>query len=393
MAGDRLKAILSTGRQAHYRLAANSLLRRGCEVALYTSTPASRLRGFDPGLRHRFVPAPAAMVNGLTRLPMPLAVEELDSVLFDRLAAAQMESCDLFLGASTSSLASGRAAKRLGAAFVLDRACPDIRVQQRVVIEEARKVGAKYRPNSPWFVERQVAEYEEANLILSPSDYSRRSFPEHLREKIVLAPLFSGAGMAPRREKPLGETFVVGVVGGQVLRKGYLYLLQAWKELALPNAELRIRSSHDFRPYPALVKLLSELPNVTRVGYVPDMAEFYSGCDAFILPSVDDGFGMALFEAVGSGVPSIATRNTGASELLVPDQEMVLIDAFSVQQIKDALELLYESPETRERLSANGAAAVARLGGGGVARCYEDGISRLLGRLRGRDEVGRASAA
>ncbi len=373
-----MRIVISTGRQAHYRLPANAFVRHGDDVTVYTATPPGRMRGFDPAVLHRYVPAPVAVFNGVTRIRTALWLDELDSTLFDRWAAVALKDCDLMLGAASSSLATGKAAQRMGATFVLDRACPDIRVQQALMVEEARKVGVTYRTNSPWFVERQVREYENADFILSPSNYSRNSFPEHLKKKTVLAPLYGRAKVAPRVPKAIGAKFVVGVVGGQPLRKGYLYLLQAWKELALPNAELRLRSGGDFARYPVLAKLVAEQDNVRIISYIPDISAFYGECDAFILPSVDDGFGMALFEAVANGVPSIATRNCGASELLLNERDALLIEAFSVEQIKYSLQRLYESQELRERLTLSGPAAVEALQLGGVAKPYEDGIERLF---------------
>ena len=376
-----MKVVIATGRQAHYQLPANAFLRRGCDVRLYTATPRSRMRNFDSAVTNRWIPAPVAIFNGITHLPTPLVLDELDSTLFDRWTAAVLEDCDVLWGASTSSLATGQAAQRLGASFVLDRACPDIRVQQNVMADEARKVGGTFRRNSPWFIDRQVEEYETADFILSPSDYSRRSFPDHLRKKVVLAPLYGRSKVSPRPVKPLGSTFVLGCVGGQPLRKGYLYLLQAWKELALPNAKLKIRTGDAIFKYPLLKQLLGELPNVELISYVPDISTFYAECDAFILPSVDDGFGMALFEALANGVPSVATRNCGASELLVAERDCLLIDAFSTQQIKDAVLRLYESRELREGLTSSGPAAVEALQRGGVPRPYEDGVDALLGAI------------
>ncbi len=378
-----MRIVISTGRQAHYRLPANAFARRGDDVTVYTATPPGRMRGFDPAVRHKYVPAPVAVFNGITRIRTALWLDELDSTLFDRWSALALKDCDLMLGAASSSLATGKAAQRMGATFVLDRACPDIRVQQALMIEEARKVGGVFRTNSPWFVERQVQEYETADFILSPSNYSRNSFPEHLKKKTVLAPLYGRAKVAPRVPKAPGAKFVVGVVGGQPLRKGYLYLLQAWKELALPNAELKIRSGADFARYPVLAKLVSDQDNVHIISYIPDISAFYGECDAFILPSVDDGFGMALFEAVANGVPSIATRNCGASELLSDERDVLLIDAFSVEQIKHSLQRLYDSQELRGRLTLSGPAAVEALQVGGIARPYEDGIGRLFEAIAG----------
>jgi len=377
-----LKIAISTGRQAHYRLPANSFQRRGHDVTLYTATPQSRLRGFNGQIKSRLMPAPVAWFCGLTHGVTPLFLDELDSLVFDQCCAWSMRPCDLLLGAASSSVITGRQVKRRGGKYVLDRACPDIRVQQLMMAEESAKVGAKFRPTSPWFLERQIEEYEMADLILVPSRYSAESFPEHLQKKVLIAPIQGRlqiqTGSIDPKPKLDGGEFVVGVVGGQPLRKGYLYLLQAWKELALPKARLKIRSGMDFREFPLLQKLLSELSNVSIVEYVPDMRDFYRDCDAFVLPSVDDGFGMALFEALANGIPSVATRNCGASELMVDGQDCLVIDAGSVEQLKDALLRLYESAELREKLAVNGPAAVATLQQGEAVRPYEEGMDAMF---------------
>jgi glycosyltransferase involved in cell wall biosynthesis len=85
-----------------------------------------------------------------------------------------------------------------------------------------------------------------------------------------------------------------------------------------------------------------------------------------------------LFEAMASGVPSIVSRNCGASELLVPERDFLVIDAFSVEQIKEAILRLYESRELRERLETNGPVAIAALQQDGVAKPYEEGVDRLI---------------
>jgi glycosyltransferase involved in cell wall biosynthesis len=248
--------------------------------------------------------------------------------------------------------------------------------------EEAKKAGGVFRRHSQWFLERQEEEYEQADFLLMPSNYSRNSYAPHIREKTILAPLCGRTGIRPRTEKPPGSPFVVGVVGGDPLRKGYLYLLRAWKELALPNAQLKIRSGPGYRKYSELARLVDQQPSVSIVPYIPDIGKFYAECDAFILPSVDDGFGMALFEAIASGVPSIATRTTGASELLTHERDMLLIDPFDAEPIKQSLTRLYESPELRERLGLSGQQTVGSLMQGEIAPLYDKGIEQLLARVQ-----------
>jgi glycosyltransferase involved in cell wall biosynthesis len=125
-------------------------------------------------------------------------------------------------------------------------------------------------------------------------------------------------------------------------------------------------------------QLVGEQSTVSVVSYVPDINDFYRDCDAFILPSVDEGFGLSLIESMANGVASIATRNCGASELLVPDRDFLLIDAFSVEQIKTAVLRLYESRELRESLGEAGREAAAALEDSGSAKPYVAGMDHLL---------------
>jgi glycosyltransferase involved in cell wall biosynthesis len=83
-------------------------------------------------------------------------------------------------------------------------------------------------------------------------------------------------------------------------------------------------------------------------------------------------------EAMANGVPSITTHNTGASELLTAGRDAIVIDPFRVDLIRDSIQMLYESEEMRERIGANGQAAVKSLMDGDLPRPYENGIERLL---------------
>jgi glycosyltransferase involved in cell wall biosynthesis len=111
------------------------------------------------------------------------------------------------------------------------------------------------------------------------------------------------------------------------------------------------------------------------IDYIPNIAEFYQRCDLFVLPSVDDGFGMALFEAMANGVPSISTRNCGASELLVDGVEGLVIDARSVDQLAASMLKLYENEELRQSIAVAGQKAVERIT---AQRVYENVLREVL---------------
>jgi glycosyltransferase involved in cell wall biosynthesis len=285
---------------------------------------------------------------------------------------------DAYIGWASLSLYSGIAAKRKGARYILDRACPHFDFQQDLVREESAKIGTTFTETPAWFHERILREYEEADVILVPSEYTARSFHGHLKDKVVKAPLIGRCHIPDTVRQQRNETFTVGIVGGEPRRKGYLYLLNAWKKLALPNAKLLIRSSADFSQHPVLDQLIKEMPNVELVRYVPNISDFYQRCDAFVLSSVDDGFGMALFEAMANGVPCIVTRNCGASELLTDGEDGIIIDARSDEQIAKALLRLYENEDERQSIAANGRKTALHIAKGAGARMYEQAVRDML---------------
>jgi glycosyltransferase involved in cell wall biosynthesis len=388
-----MHTVISTARKAHYRLLANAQADLGNSVSIYTSTPRRMLKGF-PELSHHFVPAMVTLLEVALRprfKPTRL-MNDLDSDSFDRLVALRLENADIVFGASTSTMYTARAAHRHGSKVVIDRACPDIRVQETRITEEAKKTGGTFIAAPKWFLQRQIDEYEEADFILSPSNYSASSFPAHLRQKTVIAPLLGRTAVVSSVEpRPANRPFTVGVIGGQPLRKGYLYLLEAWKQLGWTDARLVLRTSNaGLMDYPVLAELVNSQPTVSVVEYIPDLAGFFRECDAFILPSVDDGFGMAVYEAMGYGVPSILTKNCGSSELLTPDEDALVIEPFSAEAIRHALERLRDEADLRAKLAENGRRAMERLQIESTS-IYRRGIAELM--ARAFPSAGPAAAA
>ena len=376
-----MKITLSAHRPFHFVQLANALVSPADTVRLYSSAPRKFFRGLDEAVDLRFTASPILLASHAFPRLVDGLVLDLDTVLYDRTVAALMPATDLFFALATRALRSAKAAKGRGARFVLDRACPHVEVQQALLAREAEQVGYRFRPQPKWLVDRQVEEYALADAILVPSEYTRSSFPPELQSRLVLAPLLGRVASAPTPTREAMSKFTVGVIGNSPLRKGYLYLLRAWKKLALPDAQLLIRCAGGFDDYPALRQLLRELPSVSLVPYISDLSAFYRKLDAFVLPSVDDGFGMVLFEALASGIPAIATRACGAAELLTDGLDSMLVKPGSEDALAEAILRLYESKDLRRSLGEAGAATALRVQ---ESRVYDTAIRGLVAQLASR---------
>jgi glycosyltransferase involved in cell wall biosynthesis len=373
-----MQVAVSTTRPFHSAMLANALVKHGASVRIYSSAPRRYFGRLDNSVAMTLVPSALQTAMHFLHLPAGATALNADSWLYDHSVAAVLRPGDLFIGWATASLATGRAAKRRGAHFALDRACPHVDFQQTIIATESEKLGVRFHRQPKWFRDRQVAEYDEAERILVPSEYTRTTFPEELRSKTVKAPLFGRCRFPEQTHPERHSEFTVGVVGGDPVRKGYLYLLDAWEKLALPQARLLIRTDADLARYPALRERLVRLSNVEIIRYVPDINTFYQRCDVFVLPSVDDGFGMALFEAMANEVPCIATTHCGSSELLTPGRDGIVVPPFNAELLAQALLSLYQQEELRRSLGAAGRATASALGRNDSSPLYDAAIAILL---------------
>jgi glycosyltransferase involved in cell wall biosynthesis len=376
-----MRAVISVDRPFHSVLLANSLARLGPSVEIYTSAPRRFYKSLSSTIQTHLVPSPLQIAGYLLKRAMPQTLLRFDTSFFDRTVAAVMGRPDLYIGWATEALYTARHAKKHGGTFVLDRACPHRDFQEDLVERESARLGVSYVPQPRWFRDRQIEEYELADAILVPSEYTARSFPQTLQNKLVKAPLLGRCAEPKTIRKEANEVFTVGVLGGSPVRKGYLYLLKAWRKLALPKAKLLLRSGN-LMQFPVLADLVSSTPNVELVGYIPDISDFYQQCDVFVLPSMDDGFGMALIEAMLNGRACIATSNTGASELMTNGQDGIVIDAGDEDQLAAAILHLYQNPELRAHL---GAAALVRARQIAASGIYDQAISSLLQKTTARN--------
>ncbi len=101
-------------------------------------------------------------------------------------------------------------------------------------------------------------------------------------------------------------------------------------------------------------RILRGEPQVRWLQYVPEehLPLFYSACFGLVSPSLDEGFGLPLLEAMACGAPVIA-GTTGAQPEVVGDAGL-LVDPFRTEAIAEAMEALWTDASLRERLRQQG---------------------------------------
>ena len=327
----------------------------GYDVKLYTSSPARFFKNV-PRNNIVFVVKPIQVLQKTLNTRMPRLLSELNAVAFDWLISRFMRRADILWGFNGDSLYCGLETQRHGGLYIVDRACPHFLCQEELLAREAKKIGYPYARFSGRMRNRFVREYEVADAIVVPSNYSHKSFVERgLPEaKLHIIPLDGNASRpasepaASRRDDAVNDrAFRVGVVGGSFLRKGIIYLLRALKIMDRADIVLRMRASKDnVTVHPEARKLCEEL-RVEFVPYVDDINVFYRSLDVFVLPSIDEGFGMVVYEALMNGTPVVASSNVGAIDGLMPNEQILVFPAGDERGLAASLERLHSDPHFR----------------------------------------------
>ena len=303
---------------------------------------------------------------------LPYYKREIDSYLgvletkyYSNWVARNLTECDAFIGISGTGLHAGRLAKSKGSGYIMDRGSSQIRFQNELLKEEYLKWKLPFVADNPWLIENEEAEAQEASLITVPSNFVRDSFintgTDHKKLRVV--PYGVNLSEFYPNNTPREDCFRILFVGSFCIRKGAPYLLEAFKMFKHSNKELLIVGS----VHPELKFIIAKYAdlNIKFTGTVArsEVKNFMSSSHVFVLPSVEDGFGMVLGQALACGCPVIGSTNTGSENLFSDGVEGFIVEARNVIQLVDSFTKLADRPDLREEMSANAITRVQKLGG------------------------------
>lgn len=267
--------------------------------------------------------------------------------LFDRHVSRRLTAPgDIFVGLSSGCLYSLRRARRMGAKTVLERGSSHMLYQRKILTEEYCKFGLEKVVVHPKVVERELMEYQEADYISIPSHFVKETFIQQgiPADKLIQTPYgvdLSNFHQVPRQDK----IFRIIHCGTLSIRKGLPYLLQAFFELRLKDAELWLIGSITDEIKPFLRQFSS--PAIVHKGPFPepDLYRYYSQGSVFCLASIEEGFGMVTIQAMACGLPVICTTNAGAADIIREGRDGFILPIRDVDAIKEKILYFYENPE------------------------------------------------
>jgi glycosyltransferase involved in cell wall biosynthesis len=232
------------------------------------------------------------------------------------------------------------------------------RVEKEIVLEEmdrwpgwATQAPVLHPPH----YERIEAEWELASVVMVNSEWSKQALVQQgvAASKIEIIPIAydppDDADEVPQVSSK-DEPFRLLWLGSVILRKGIPYLLGAAKRLKTSSVQIDVVG-----PVGITDKAIQEAPsNVTFHGRVPrdSVDDWYGRADAFVLPTLSDGFAITQLEAMAHGLPVIATPHCGQ---VVKDGETGLI--VPVRDVNALAQAIDELSADRSKTHAMGRAA------------------------------------
>lgn len=239
-----------------------------------------------------------------------------------------------------------------------------------------------------------------ADLIITDSESAKADVVEHLKidpariraiplgVRPLPAPLSEAENLRLRAELGLaGDARFVLCVGSLEPRKNVPRMVEAFAQIAdepafsdvcLVLAGARLHGTDAISDAIGRYNLHKR---IVLAGYVPDaqLAQLMRTCDAFVYPSLYEGFGLPVLEALSVGAPVI-TSNTSAL-LEVAGNAAVLVDPLSVSEIADALRRVLIDTAFAGDLRLRGPKQAARFSWQGCADAHRAAYFEVAGRL------------
>lgn len=253
---------------------------------------------------------------------------------------------------------------------------------------------------SPYLQQCQERSIQFPDLCLCVSQHWQKEIQQHYARKAPLvyngidtARFIDSKGSTAELKHQLGvaEEPVFLTIGGIEPRKNSIGLLQAFAKvrLQLPTAQLIIAGGatlFDYQYYRDSFFEVAEklaivtgdsllLPGVLSHETIPML---YRLADSFVFPSVKEGWGLVVLEAIASHLPVITSNQPPFTAFLTPDQA-ILIDPYNIDALAQAM-IASLQPQVANRLKQKSQSVLARYSWESSARLHEQCYRQLLQR-------------
>jgi glycosyltransferase involved in cell wall biosynthesis len=244
--------------------------------------------------------------------------------------------CDVFWGFQGSCLESLSASRKNGAIAVAEFATAHVPKAIALLSREAeahpewRNTISNFAfPN--WYLSRLEQEPHAADYCVAASQFTVNSLTDVgiTPERILKLPLGTDLDAFQYVERSSAGPLKVLFVGGVGQRKGVKYLLQAFDRLNARSIELTLAGPlpADMSPLRAYEKRVRMTGRLDQRDVIREM----QAADVLVLPSVFEGFGLVIVEAMATGLPVIASTHSAGPDVIREGQDGFVLSPYDVE--------------------------------------------------------------
>jgi D-inositol-3-phosphate glycosyltransferase len=376
----------------------DGLAAAGADVLVF---PASILKPVRPDVR-----VSPTLARGKLRIPYKIVGTMRACALHDHVVARRIEKLagqiDIIHTWPLGALETLKTASKLGIPTVLERCNAHTGFATEVVRKECGRLEVVLPPDhehafNAQKLRKEEEEYRLATRLLCPSDFVVKTYLDRGYTREQLARHIYGYDEkvyypdSQPRDSRRGLTMLF--VGVCAVRKGVHFALEAWlKSPASKDGNFLIAG--EFLPaYQEKLASMLAHPSVKVLGHRNDVPELMRKSDILVLPSIEEGFGLVIAEAMGSGCVPLASE--ACTEICNHMKTGLTHHVGDVEALTQHITMVHEDRALLERLRAASLRAAPEItwtaAGARLLNVYRDTIAaRRAGALR---ETGQAREA
>jgi len=251
----------------------------------------------------------------------------------------------LFMGFGNSCCKIIKKAKKknIKTIFFLNNSSPTFR---QVLKEEYNKLGlSKFYIIEPKAMTRKINEsIRMADYIGAVSSFQKQTYINEGIDESKMCLSFLGVDTSvffPKNIKK--DKFIVICVSNDFVRKGVKYLIEAFNSLKLDNSELWIVGKNPRKVVERIVKIEKNNIFIDAVSEFR-LPELYNQSSIFCLPTLEDGAGMVMLQAMSCGLPVISTKYSIAPDVITEGEEGFIVEPSNTTLISEKIKFFYDNP-------------------------------------------------
>ena len=277
-----------------------------------------------------------------------LDIDLITAKLFAKKASklTNFSDTNILVGWSSFSLYSFEESKKYNCINILERGSTHIEFQRDILREEYDLLGIRPDLPSRKLIEIEQKEYELSDYICVPSEFAKKTFLDKGYDENKVVKTIYGVDLSKFNVHGKIKTknkFNIICVGSLSVRKGIIYLINAFNDLKLKNSNLIFVGNVEKKLDKILSQKLNDRIKIFKSVNQNSLKNFYINSSVYVTCSVEEGLSMVQLQAMACGLPVICTENSGGREIIEDGENGFILPIRDVEKLKEKLKYLYDN--------------------------------------------------